>query len=86
MKEGEDDEEVVNKEEDLQEAKTELSGDAEGKEAEHDNSDTEGKQENNEMETEAEDDAEDAETSDNETLVSTYLSLKSFKQHRQKDE
>ncbi|KAG7536034.1 Armadillo-type fold [Arabidopsis suecica] len=67
-KEGEDDEEVVNKEEDLQEAKTESSGDAEGKEAEHDNSDTEGKQENNEMETEAEDDAEDAETSDNETL------------------
>ncbi|XP_019095474.1 PREDICTED: sister chromatid cohesion protein PDS5 homolog A-like [Camelina sativa] len=65
LKEGEDDEEVVNKEEDLQDAKTESSGDAEGKEAEHDNSDTEGKQENNEMETEAEDDAE---TSDNETL------------------
>lgn len=68
MKEGEDDEEVVNKEEDLQEAKTESSGDAEGKEAEHDDSDTEGKQENNEMEREAE---ENAETSDNETLVYT---------------
>jgi sister-chromatid-cohesion protein PDS5 len=65
LKEGEDDEEVVNKEEDLQEAKTESSGDAEGKEAEHDDSDTEGKQENNEMEREAE---ENAETSDNETL------------------
>ncbi|XP_010441422.1 PREDICTED: sister chromatid cohesion protein PDS5 homolog A isoform X6 [Camelina sativa] len=65
LKEGEDDEEVVNKEEDLQDAKTESSGDAEGKEAEHDNSDTEGKQDDNEMETEAEDDAE---TSDNETL------------------
>ncbi|XP_023643045.1 sister chromatid cohesion protein PDS5 homolog A isoform X3 [Capsella rubella] len=68
LKEGEDDDEVLNMEEDLQEAKTELSGDAEGKEAEHDNSDTEGKQENKEMETESEHDAEDAETSDNETL------------------
>ncbi|KAL1214039.1 putative sister chromatid cohesion protein PDS5 [Cardamine amara subsp. amara] len=68
LKEGEDDEEVVNKEDGLQEAKAELSGDAEEKETELDNSDSEGKQENNEMETEAEDNAGDAEISDNETL------------------
>lgn len=81
-KEGEDDEEVVNKEVDLQEAKSESSGDPEEKETEVENSDSEGKQENNEMEeAEAEDDAE---ISDNETLVCTYLSLKSYKQHNRK--
>lgn len=67
-KESEHDEEAVNKEVDLQEAKSESSGDPEGKETEvdNDNSESEGKQENNKMETEAEDDAD---TSDNETLV-----------------